>query len=727
MRLTSRICLATILFLLTSTSIMAQTFKYAHNGTMLTYQIVSVPDHEAVLVNAPDDCVNVTVPNVVYCNGEAFKIVAICGCKYGKGAFQNCKYLKTVTLPNTIRCIGNNAFDGCSWLKTINLPSKVWLIDDYAFRGCESLSSITLPISLNEIGQAAFKGTRLKEVTIPKSVYKIGDEAFKSEKLVSIKLPQTIGFSSNKLLVISNSDITLSSNAFPPYFRVWSESDFRRNVITSTGYVISLMNDAKISKKAQADYIVPVLCDAGKYDEALYYFPDNEYATFQKAIAKYNEYVAQGNKYMEDRKFEEAKSAYQQAHLIFSDDSYLNRYIDSYLACVEDSIAAEQTRMIETERLRKEAEERARRESEKASVRGIIDRNTQIASKKIQQCQYREAVGLLQQSLDTAKAHDYDYRASELAARIDSIHQIQQLLSDTSKIFEYEFYLPDQYEAINRFLALEIKNFMVDRDKRMTRNNMTLTFFTSDQAGSFQLVESSKALKKLCIHLLETGKLPPLIIDGHDLKAKASFNYSFEYASGKVKVRRRNGYQSVNVRFDMSAQLESSLRRNFSNGLTGLPNSCDGDYKFAVKSIDINGQMGHTIELTSCSFLNGPQNAWRSLLIPFWGDKYVKGGILKDFPVWWFGTLVCYSTIGYGILGLVNENNYLTSTSFSIKNRETCITMIALGGAVWLADVISVWVKGAKNKKANKEQLGRISFTYDAIYDAPELIYSLSF
>jgi len=59
-----------------------------------------------------------------------------------ESAFQDCKDLKSVTLPESIRTIGLNAFSGCSSLETVNLPSHTieYAIDSFAFYGCTKLS-----------------------------------------------------------------------------------------------------------------------------------------------------------------------------------------------------------------------------------------------------------------------------------------------------------------------------------------------------------------------------------------------------------------------------------------------------------------------------------------------------------------------------------------------------------------------------------------------------------
>ena len=61
---------------------------------------------------------------------------------------------KDVVIPETR--IGNGAFEDCKSLTSVTIPDGVTKIDEYAFRGCENLTSITIPDSVTYIGEDAF-------------------------------------------------------------------------------------------------------------------------------------------------------------------------------------------------------------------------------------------------------------------------------------------------------------------------------------------------------------------------------------------------------------------------------------------------------------------------------------------------------------------------------------------------------------------------------------------
>ena len=180
-----------------------------------------------------------TIPSTI--NGKPVTEVAYAG-------FQGCKYLKTVTLPNSITEIGSSAFDGCSSLVSINIPSKVteipyWgfencsslksinlsnitKINPNAFFGCSSLSSVTFSSKLQSIGDSAFRENKaLQSITLPSKLTYIGASAFQESGLTSITIPANVtqmasnygafeGCTSLKTATINASVKELPSNLF---------------------------------------------------------------------------------------------------------------------------------------------------------------------------------------------------------------------------------------------------------------------------------------------------------------------------------------------------------------------------------------------------------------------------------------------------------------------------------------------------------------------------------
>ncbi len=102
--------------------------------------------------------------------------------------------ITSVDLPNTVKVIYTNALYGCSSLTSITIPDSVTSIGGSAFGGCDSLTSITIPDSVTSIGGSAFNGCdNLTSITIPDSVTSIESGAFyKCTSLTSVTIPDGV-------------------------------------------------------------------------------------------------------------------------------------------------------------------------------------------------------------------------------------------------------------------------------------------------------------------------------------------------------------------------------------------------------------------------------------------------------------------------------------------------------------------------------------------------------
>ena len=114
--------------------------------------------------------------------------------RISRNAFLNSKYIRYVTLPDTLTSIGSNAFSGCDELKRITIPEGVQSIEDSTFAGCVLMDSFVLPSTVTNIGENAFLGCKmLTDVTIPEGVMVIGNNAFSGcTALKHISLPETL-------------------------------------------------------------------------------------------------------------------------------------------------------------------------------------------------------------------------------------------------------------------------------------------------------------------------------------------------------------------------------------------------------------------------------------------------------------------------------------------------------------------------------------------------------
>ena len=66
--------------------------------------------------------------------------------------------ISSVTIPNSVKTIGNWAFSGCVNLRTVTLPASVTEIGEGVFGGCTNLTSVRIPASVKTIQKWTFEG-----------------------------------------------------------------------------------------------------------------------------------------------------------------------------------------------------------------------------------------------------------------------------------------------------------------------------------------------------------------------------------------------------------------------------------------------------------------------------------------------------------------------------------------------------------------------------------------
>ena len=195
---------------------------YFINGTTATVSFSGSHHYDHTDEYTGDYSGSVTIPATVTHDGTTYSVTII-----GVGAFDDCRNLTAINIPNSVTTIGDGAFEGCTGLTAINIPTSVTTIGNSAFSGCYSLATIsvasdnpkydsrnncnaiietatntliagckntTIPNSVTSIGEGAFSGySSLTNINIPNSVTVIGELAFDGcIGLTAINIPNSV-------------------------------------------------------------------------------------------------------------------------------------------------------------------------------------------------------------------------------------------------------------------------------------------------------------------------------------------------------------------------------------------------------------------------------------------------------------------------------------------------------------------------------------------------------
>lgn len=102
--------------------------------------------------------------------------------------------LREIIIPGSVTEIGESAFYTCQNLTSVILREGIQEIGYGAFEYCHALKEVSLPDSLRIIGNSAFDGTALESVNLPGNLQEIRNCAFASTKLVSVTIPASVEY-----------------------------------------------------------------------------------------------------------------------------------------------------------------------------------------------------------------------------------------------------------------------------------------------------------------------------------------------------------------------------------------------------------------------------------------------------------------------------------------------------------------------------------------------------
>lgn len=109
------------------------------------------------------------------------------------GYLFNERPVTSVSLPNSLKTIGNRSFRKCTELKSVNLPEGLEIIGTGAFQGSGLTGKVVIPSSVKEIRENAFyEAKNITEINIPEGITTIAKNSFRAIGITEINIPLSV-------------------------------------------------------------------------------------------------------------------------------------------------------------------------------------------------------------------------------------------------------------------------------------------------------------------------------------------------------------------------------------------------------------------------------------------------------------------------------------------------------------------------------------------------------
>ena len=200
-------------------------------------------------------------------------------------AFQNCRSLTSVTLPNSIRKLENSAFNGCWNMTEVTIGSGIEFVGWDAFNNCNKLRTVTCKAKkVPETGATAFANVQQKWATlkVPLSAieqYKQADvwKEFGTIEPLSFQTTTSIALPSELVLGVGGQR-QLAATVEPEYANrnvKWKSSDENVLKIDETGMVTPLSSGTATITATTIDGTgLSASCQATVIEEPIYTYED---------------------------------------------------------------------------------------------------------------------------------------------------------------------------------------------------------------------------------------------------------------------------------------------------------------------------------------------------------------------------------------------------------------------------------------------------------------------
>ena len=162
-----------------------------------------------------------------------------------KDSFENTPWLSAKTAENPLLIINHILIDGTSCTGDVVIPDGVKSIGSLAFENCEGMTSVTLPDGVTSIGYSAFVGcTGLTDISLPDSLEDIEMAAFRNcTGLKSIVIPNNVTGCGSRVFGGCSSLESITLGDSMEGFYVWGSAGHCGGCTSLTNIYVSDGND----------------------------------------------------------------------------------------------------------------------------------------------------------------------------------------------------------------------------------------------------------------------------------------------------------------------------------------------------------------------------------------------------------------------------------------------------------------------------------------------------
>jgi len=370
--------------------------------------------------------------------------------------------------------------------------------------------------------------------------------------------------------------------------------------------------------------------------------------------------------------------------------------------------------------LRSEEEEKQLEEKKQAEAR-VLEEKYQAYISEAEGDYWRKDYDKAKTAYKNALSVNPD-QESYISSKIKEIDEIKQLLKEREyKVYDYYEIMPEDYDKTDAQIIEQLQTELMN-NMFMDEAEVVITCeidMDSDWVSSFKSSITEPNLKSKLRQISKKVTLEQPSIKGYTVASKAEFVYDVSGEQAIIKVKKN----ATGTHY--SSRKYNTYKSYIDKAMTNAP---DGEFSWQYNTVFINNESYISDKLLKYKGAGGPGNAFLSLLVPGWGDRYVTAGAKSGVKT----ALLTYGLIGAGIGCKIISNDeyakYHKDTEQSLAFNKAFSICVVTGAAIWISDIIYVWRRGTRNQREqNAFKRSHLGFYYQPEFEAKGLTYSVNF